>query len=94
MIEITIRLHSAKTGEVTELGRMVICNDGTGDENRGNYNVYLGRKGANISRTRDAPARTGRVEDHARKHLSVWVLANKAIESLGLRGATYHGSKE
>lgn len=52
MIVVKIELVSARTGDTTELGRMVICNDGTqmdpnvaGQPDRGNYDVYLGKRG-------------------------------------------------
>jgi hypothetical protein len=95
MIEVTITLHSARTGKSTELGRMLVINDGTGTPARGNYHVMLGRKGANRSRARDNPQRTARVEGHARETLSVWVLVAKALAALRLKGGMrYAGSEE
>jgi hypothetical protein len=31
MLVVRVELHSAVTGKVTELGRMIVANDGTGD---------------------------------------------------------------
>lgn len=83
MIVVTVALHSAVTGRVTELGTMVISNDDTGTETHGNYDVRLGRKGASIERVLDNPLRHGRVERHARLSLNVWKLVSKAIEAVG-----------
>lgn len=41
MIVINVELHSAITGEVSRLGKAVICNDGTGSMTRGNYKMKL-----------------------------------------------------
>lgn len=52
MIVVKIELVSARTGITSELGRMVLCNDGTqmdpslaGPPDRGDYDVYLGKRG-------------------------------------------------
>lgn len=87
MIVVKVELHSAITGRVTELGCMVISNDGAGTRSHGNYDVRLGRKGASIARILDAPQRRGRVDGHARNALSVWALVAKALTSLRIRGA-------
>ena len=45
MIVVKVELHSVRDGEVTEIGRTVIANDGTGDRKRRNYDVAVGRRG-------------------------------------------------
>ncbi len=77
MILIRVELHSAVTGKVTEIGRMKLTNDGSGDLKTGNYDVYLMRRG-----TTDKVQRTGRVEKHARKALSIWTLVSKALKAV------------
>lgn len=41
MILVKIELHSAVTGNVSSLGTLVIANDGTGNQNIGNYDACL-----------------------------------------------------
>ena len=84
MIVIRVDLDSAHGAAFDEhLFTMVIGNDGTGSRERGNYNVYLGRKGISdpyaIIRK---PLRTGRVENHARLSTHVRQLVLKALESV------------
>lgn len=45
MLVVKVELHSSITGEITELARLIIANDGTGDVKKGNYNVYRALKG-------------------------------------------------
>jgi hypothetical protein len=78
MLVVKIELHSAITGKVTEIGRMHIVNDGTGDVERGNYNVELMRRG-----TERKVQRFGRVTNHARLSYSVWRLVSKALAAVG-----------
>lgn len=77
MIVVKVELHSAITGEVTEIGRMNIINDGTGDADVGNYNVLLMRRG-----TTRRVQRGGRVEGHSRKSLPIWALVSKALKAV------------
>jgi hypothetical protein len=37
MLVVRVELHSAITRHTTEIARMIIANDGTGDSTRGNY---------------------------------------------------------
>lgn len=78
MIVVRVELHSAPTGQVSEIGRMVIANDGTGDRLRGNYTARLMRRGSPT-----AVLRVGEVKDHARLSYSVWVLVAKALAAVG-----------
>lgn len=80
MIVVKIELHSAVTGKTSELGRMVICNDGTAvNPKRGNYTVDLMRRG-----TTDKVQRRSRVEKYPRLAFSVWVLVARALKNLGI----------
>lgn len=81
MIVVKIELHSAITGNVTEIGRMHIANDGTGDSRRGNYNVELFRRGSGTERV----LHEARVENYPRLSLSVWHLVFRALKGIGLK---------
>lgn len=84
MLVIKIELHSAITGEVSEIGRMIIANDGKGDYDVGHYDVRVARKGVSDNvKVYHAPQRKGRVENHRRNSNSVWVLVAKALASVG-----------
>lgn len=80
MIIVKIELHSAVTGQVTELGRLHITNDGTGTRERGNYDVERFTK----SGGRRVLSR-GRVENHPRLRMSVFALLCKAVDALRRR---------
>lgn len=80
MLVVKVELHSAITGEVSEIGRMRIINDGTAPDRRGNYNIELMRRGAN-----HRVQRSGRVFDHPRLTQSVWQLVAKALESVKVK---------
>jgi hypothetical protein len=84
MLVVKVELHSAVTGEVTELGRAIIANEGTGTPDHGNYNVSIGRKGqtGNIA-IFSKPVRRGYVRQHARLSSSVWILVRKSLEAAG-----------
>lgn len=77
MIVVKVELHSAITGKVTEIGRMKITNDGTGDINKGNYDVKIMRKGSV-----NTVQKTARVENHSRLNESVWKLVKKALNGV------------
>lgn len=76
MIVVKVELHSARTGQVSELGRMHICNDSTGTESRGNYQCIVLRKGQTDER---APTRVCRIQAFPRKSYSVWRLVLRAL---------------
>lgn len=78
MILVKIELHSARTGKVTELGRMQICNTGTttsDNPKRGDYEVSLFRKGSTTK-----VQRKGLVRDYPRLSYTVWELVRRALE--------------
>ena len=83
MLVVKIELHSARTHKITEIGRMIIANEGTaGTPRRGNYTVKVGRKGHHSSK--DVwlnPTRMGRVKDYPRLTYSVWRLVIRALLS-------------
>lgn len=74
--------------KATELGRMYIANDGTGDAERGSYDVAVCRKGyrsvpAPIDKREGAPraTRVGRVENYPRLAYNMWRLITRALKS-------------
>jgi len=79
MIVVKVELHSARTGQVTELGRMVVSNNG-GSQNaaRSDYTARVCRKGSTDFMK---PLRTGEVKDWPRKSYNVWRLVTRALKS-------------
>ena len=82
MIIVRVELHSAITGETTELARMMIDNIG-GSQNLGDYRArtYRGRNTEALNR--GSVQREGRVLRHARLREHVWNLVGKALSSMG-----------
>jgi hypothetical protein len=83
MIVVKLELHSAVTGDVTEIGRAIIANTG-GTAKRGNYRVAVGRKVPDGSQydNREVwhrPLREGAVTDYPRKSYNVWRLIARAL---------------
>ena len=76
MIVVKVELHSARTGKVSEIGRLLISNDGTGSPTRGNYVIQRLRRGT------QAVQKTGRVEDYPRQSYSVWELLKRALKAV------------
>lgn len=86
MIVVNVDLDSAR-GEQHDksLFTMIITNDGTGTPTKGNYNVYLGRRGITEPLTViRVPLRQGRVLGHARKATHVGTLIRRALEAVRL----------
>lgn len=87
MIVVKIELWSAITGKATEIGRMHISNDGTGDQKRRNYKVEVLRRGATATTPDGAPAeaapttRVGEVKAFPSLSYNVWRLVLRALSS-------------
>lgn len=77
MIIVKVELHSAITGEVTEIGRAAICNAGTGTAKRGDYSVHVCRRGSTDWRN---PIRLGEVNNYPRLSYNVWRLIIRALK--------------
>lgn len=90
MLIIRVELHSAITGKVTEIARMLLWNDGTGDVKKGSYmgKVVKGTTDIGMS-ARDIydkrPFRSGSVKDYPRTRLHVWNLVARMLGSMGYR---------
>lgn len=87
MLVIRVELHSAVTGKVTEIARMLMHNDGTGTPNRGNYKAKTvkGKIADNMPamEIRDSvPLREGEVKDYPRLGLHVWHLVCRMLKSM------------
>ncbi len=75
MIVVRVELHSARTGKTTEIGRMVVTNDGSSTTpSRGHYDVKLLRKG-NWSKITSSV----RVENFPRASYTVWKLILRGL---------------
>lgn len=83
MIIIRVELHSAITHKITELARMCIANDGTGNHSLRNYNgfVYRGRDKKALDKV--TIQRTARVENHPSERMHIWHLVAKMLKNLG-----------
>lgn len=75
MLIVKVELHSAVTGKVTEIGRMLIDNIG-GTEALGDYRVRVLRRG-----TTNRVSREARVDQHPRLTAPVWSLVAKALHA-------------
>ena len=88
MIVVKVELWSAVSGQVTELARMEIANDGTGDLKKRHYDfrTLLGRSATqlNLRRTR----RSGRIENWPSERLHVWNLVAAVLKQMGYGGPT------
>jgi hypothetical protein len=92
MILVKIELHSARTGQVTELGRMQITNNGiesAHNPNRGDYIVELFRKGSTTK-----VQRKGLVRDYPRLSYTVWELVRRSLEAALGRWPIHPGRPE
>jgi len=77
MIVVKVELHSAITGKITEIARMHIWNDGTGNRLHGNYGGETFRKGSATT-----VQRNGRVEKYPRRLLHVWCLVARMLKNM------------
>jgi len=88
MIVVKVELHSAVTGNVTEIGKMIVDNVGDRsyrDPSRGDYRVRLGRRGrTKTDEVLDSPQKTGEVLNYPRLTYSVWVLVARALKAVGI----------
>lgn len=89
MIVVEVKLHSAITGLTSELATLVIANDGTGTDQRGNYDCVALRKGHKhpmgvsvTSKSSPDVIRRCRVEGHRRIAEPVCNLVAKALKGM------------
>lgn len=83
MLLVKIELHSAITGQISDLGSMIIANDNTGDPEYGNYDVRMARPQQHlVAAIWRNPERKGRVENYPRLELPVWELVRRSLDAL------------
>lgn len=93
MLVVKVQLHSAVTGQVSDIACMVISNDGTGDSDIGNYDARIIRKPGRTQSWPDKigdtlfgnakPTRVARVLKYARQRRPVWDLVALALKNAG-----------
>ena len=85
MIVVKVELHSARTGEVTTLGQMIIDNISGGGigrhAKRADYRARVGRKGQELRQVAEKPLREGEVRDYPRLSYNVWRLVLRALRA-------------
>lgn len=90
MIRVSVHLISANDGSVTELGRMDICNDETGNFERRNYTgeafvydaaTYIGRDSNALDR--GTVSKRGRVVNWPSARLHIWNLVRMMLDDMG-----------
>jgi hypothetical protein len=81
MLVVRVELHSAITGEVTEIAKMRIANTGTGTPARGNYVGSTIKKGRDM-RLVGSIMRMGEVFDYPRKSKHVWNLVARMLKAM------------
>lgn len=82
MIVIRVELHSAVTGEVTELARMYITNNGTGDIHKRNYTINTIKGRSTEALNRGQVMRAGTINQWPSPRLHVWNLVYQALVKL------------
>lgn len=86
MIIVRVELHSAITGDTTELARMWIANRGDSTNHRmGNYDVSILRGRSKEALDQGTVLKTAGVEQHQRLAKHVWNLVCKALNNAGYR---------
>lgn len=84
MIIITVELHSAKTKDITLLGKTIIHNvETTPDGKLADYEVCVGHKNADgdLGKVFWNPLRRGVVKAHPRLTANIWTLVLKGLAS-------------
>lgn len=90
MIRASVHLISAIDGDVTELARMDICNDETGNFERRNYTgeafvydaqSYIGRDTNALDR--GTVSKRGRIVNWPSQRLHIWNLVRSMLDNMG-----------
>lgn len=84
MIVVRVELHSAVTGQVTEIARMDICNEG-GTSELCDYGAYVMRGRDRDTLAKRTVQRRARVLRHPRLREHVWNLVTKALVAAGYK---------
>lgn len=83
MIVVKVELHSAITGEVSELARMHIANDGMKSRENPDLGDYKGK--TFVKGRPQQVARQGAVKDYPRWQLQVWCLVRRMLDSMSYK---------
>lgn len=83
MIIIKVELLSAITGKTTELARMHIINDGTGDTHKRNYKGISFRGRNTESLNRGTAQKIAQVKNWPSQQFHVWNLVRAMLTNLG-----------
>lgn len=89
MLVVRVELHSAITGKISEIARMIIANDGTGTPKKGNY-WGNAAKGIIQGDHMIPPAimhasrsmRQGKVQNYPRASKHVWNLVARMLKAM------------
>lgn len=82
MLVLKLELHDAVSGKISTIASAIIFNNGTGDAERGNYNVHVARKNRfSLEDIARSPLRKGRVDNYPRLSYNVWRLVIRALKS-------------
>lgn len=87
MLIVRVELHSAVTGKVTEIARMMIANDDSGTEATGHYTGETYRGTDATALNRKSVNLTGRVVNFSRRNKHVWNLVGRMLHSMGYGGS-------
>lgn len=85
MIIVRVELHSAITGEVSEIARMHIANDGEGTARSGNYIGRALRGRSKEALDKRLVQRTGNLKDYPRLSIHVWHLVSRMLQAMGYK---------
>lgn len=85
MLIVRVELHSAVTGEVSEIARMEIVNDGTGSARVGNYDARVLRGRSRAALDARQVHKTARLDCWPRQRMHVWSLVGVMLAKLGYR---------
>jgi hypothetical protein len=83
VIVVRIELWSAVTGQVTELARMQISNDGTGSDTHGSYDGVTFRGRSKDALDKGTASKRGRVANFPRRSAHVWNLVARMLKTMG-----------
>jgi hypothetical protein len=83
MIIVRVELHSAVTGQITELARMHIANSGAGTLERADYTgeTFVGRDARALDRR--VVSHTGTAFRWPRRRKHVWCLVHRMLSNMG-----------
>lgn len=86
MIVVRVELHSAVTGRVSELARLLIDNDGIASSDNprvGDYRARSLRGRDKDALSKGTVSKTGYIKGWRRLDFHVWNLVRRALEELG-----------